>query len=140
MTKDRVELTPDNFCYLSNCQFFISDIQSTGCKIDYMRDKKKKDTENLCPLDMERAVRSGDSDWELDNNKVIKKLRDINDLFKKDSELIKKMGRDSYIESLNRCSELAQKAYKAKIEYEKLQYKLQEMKERCFGNYEKEKR
>ena len=43
MSEDRIDLTPENFCYLSKCRFFISNIESTGCRIDYMHDKKRKE-------------------------------------------------------------------------------------------------
>jgi len=140
MTEDRVELTPDNFCYLSNCQFFIPDIQSTGCKIDYMCEKKKKDVENLCPLAMERAIRSDDSNWELDNQKMMQKLRDLTMSLVRNKKIIDQMGSEAYGDAVMRCNELSQKAYDAKIEYERLQYQLQETKNQYFGEFEKEKK
>jgi len=134
--EDHIDLTPDNFCYLSNCKFFLSDIRSTGCKLDY----SSKDDNDICPLAMERSLRSNDQNWNPARQKVAQKLRDLTESFKKDKEIMDKMGAEAYREALMRCAELNQNVYDAKIQYEKLQFELQEIKDMCFGQFEKEKR
>ena len=140
MSNEQIKLTPENFCYLSKCKFFLSNIESTGCKIDYMRDNQKKHMEGLCPLVMERSIKSDDLNWKLCNQRVVQKLRDLTDSFQESKRILDKMGSDAYMEALKRCSKLAQRAYDAKIEYEKLQYELQETKDMCFGEFEREKK
>lgn len=136
MSEDHIDLTPDNFCYLSNCKFFLSDIQSTGCKLDYLKD----DTDAMCPLAMERSFKSDDPNWSPSRQLVVEKLRDLTKSFKKNKEIMDKMGEESYKEALKRCANLSQKVYDAKIKYEKLQYELQEIECMCFGQFQKEKR
>lgn len=140
MKDEQVELTPENFCYLANCPFFMSDIESTGCRIDYMKDGQKQEMEGLCPLVMERQIRADDPNWKLCNQRVVQKLRDLTDSFQEGQEMINEMGSEAYMEALHRCAGLAQKAYDAKIEYERLQYKLQETRDMCFGDFEREKK
>lgn len=134
---EQIELTPENFCYLSNCQFFRSDINSTGCLMDYMHDEE---LDGLCPLDMERSVREDDPKWQPCKKAIVEKLREITDDFARDRELMEKMGRDAFCEALQRCAELEQKVFDARIQYERLLYALQEMKKNCFGEIEKEKK
>jgi hypothetical protein len=135
--KDRIDLTPDNFCYLSKCPFFISNIESTGCKIDYMRDGQRQEVDGLCPLAMERSFRADDPDWQPNEKKMLQKLREVADEFEEDKEMIDRMGKEAYADALDKCSDMAQKVYDAKIKYERLQYALQEMKASCFGQQEK---
>lgn len=140
MLDEKIKLTPENFCYLSRCEFFNPDINSTGCELDNMIEEEKSELEKKCPLQMERMFRFEDPDWNLSEEDMAQKLRDIDEFIKKDKKIIKEIGPEAYSKAIKDCSELAQKVQNAKIEYEQLQYELQEIQTRCLGNFEKEKK
>ena len=135
MEEERIELTPENFCYLSRCQFFIDDIESTGCKLDYMAEKMPSE-ECACPLEFERKMRSDDPNWEPTRKRVIQKLRDLTDSFRHDREMVEEMGAEAYSDAVDKCAKLSQSVYRAKIKHDRLLYELQELRTKLFGQFE----
>jgi hypothetical protein len=120
---DDLKITPENFCHLSKCKYFMSEILSSGCQLDYLSEDQAKELGDVpCPLQMERLYRSDDPVWNSQKDPFEK----ITEIYSQIKEEISK-GNTLYNEEE---IELQQELYDAEIQLEKVQLKLQQFLEK----------
>jgi hypothetical protein len=115
---DNLNITPENFCHLSKCKHFMSEILSSGCKLDYLTDSESQELGDVpCPLQMERAYRGSDPAWNSQE-----------DPFEKIAEAYKKIREEiaekEIVEFNEEEIDLRQEVYDAELKLEKTQLKL----------------
>jgi hypothetical protein len=125
---DNLKITPENFCHLSKCKYFMSEILSSGCRLDYLTEEDLQELGEVpCPLQMERSYRSNDPVWNSQE-----------DPFEKIAEAYKKIREEGFTEISTELNEeeinIRQELYDAEIKLEKTQLKLQDFLSKLKNN------